>query len=1541
MPLAFCGRDNGSAYQVDHGVFNNGCFVDALNLVPHVFLLLFTFPVLFIGWGSQSSKVQIHHSTWLHFPGHNLRWLLTFLLLFVHLCEIAEGMVSDRFLQTRHLHLYIPAIMGFVAAITSIVYYHNIETSNFPKLLFALLLYWLLALTMKGIKLAQFCEHGVQPSTLRFCITTFLVIIYGLFLGVELNVIRARKYMFFKIPVHVHPSEDLQDLGVHFLQPFVNLLSQATFWWMNPLFSSKSSHHLHSLQALGKPPMSMRAIGNYVRLYNALEASKGELSKSLWRTIFHAFWQPLLLSTTFRYLSDFLAFAAPLCIFGIVHHLNLQDKAIQPETRHLGVFFISSSEFLANGYVLAVLLFSSLILQRTFLQASHYKAIETGVRLRGSLQIMIYNKILRFSTSNLSMGDMTSGQISNLMAIDLNQLMWFIFLCPNLWALPVQIIVGVLLLYHLLGVSALLGTAVIALLFPLQYWIAMRLAEVQMITLEHTGSRLKQTSEMVRGIKVLKLYAWERIFCRNVSATRAQELASLRSFALTTALSIFLNAAIPIAAIMMTFVTHVLMSSPNFDLSPAAAFASMSLFHILVTPLFILSNVVRVTVKALVSMQKLSEFLASEEVHDECRINSPMETKRRFGIISRQVSGNDGEQTWPENGHDKCENIAVKVECATFSWQSQGSPILRDITMHVPDGQLTMIVGKVGCGKSSLLCALLGEMQLSGGSVCWNWRRGSVAYAAQKPWLLNATVEENITFGSPYNKERYDLVMEVSSLKPDIDILPKGHQTVIGERGINLSGGQRQRIGVARALYQQTNMVFLDDPFSALDIHLSDHLMQEGILKMLRQDQRTAVVVTHKLQYITFADWIIAMSGGNVRGQGTLTDFQKNDPELHQLWTTLINRQHHELQKETVKDSSTMLERKNLRRAMYSKEAYLRSQSYDETEEDAEVEARVHGPQNLHDSETSWREVRRYLEACGPALLILMLFSQLLKHSAMLASDYWLALWTSEASTNRSNHGNNSCLNSAEWCGFDHGWYLTGFVVLCSLGMLLCLASSLAVEGTGLRAARALHHGLLSRLVFAPMRFFDTTPLGSILNRFSADTYMIDQLIPITLESLVRSSLFCLSALAVICYVTPFFVLALIPLAVAYYFIQKHFRGATRDLQELDDNAQLPLLSLITETVEGISTIRAFRHETRFRQQAFEKIDTNNISCLFLSAANRWLEVRVDYVGACIVLASALASITRSLYYGLSSGLVGLGLAYSLMVSNFLNWVVKNLADMEAQLGAVHRVCSLMEVQSEDYETSPDQQAVPENWPGQGDIHIDNLTVRYDTTLSPALKCVNATINPGQKVGICGRTGSGKSSLSLAFFRMLDICEGKIIVDGKDITDIPLSTLRSRVSIIMQDPVLFSGTIRFNLDPEGTCKDDLLWSALEIAQLKNMVTALPEGLDTPVTEGGENFSVGQRQLFCLARAFVRKSTILIMDEATAAIDMATEKILQKVVMTAFASHTVVTIAHRVSNILEADKVLVLSQGEVVEYGSPSELLAREESIFSSLVRSNK
>ncbi|CAJ0959851.1 unnamed protein product [Ranitomeya imitator] len=646
MSLSFCGNDTNTSYNVNNGVLNNICFLDALNLVPHVFLLFITFPILFIGWGVKlQGPDPPQHLAALPRAQPAMDPDIRAAVCPRGMRDRREGIVSDAQMTSRHLHLFMPAIVGFIAATTSIIYYHNIETSNFPKL----------------------------------------------------------KRVLHEPPEGEAPRGPAGPGGCDSWPPFVNLLSKATYWWMNPLIITAHQRPI-DLKTIGKLPIAMRALTNYGGLKDAYEEQKKPLEQphrtpSIWVAIYKAFGRPILLSSTFRYLADLLALRGRSASRGSFSTWEATIPPRQISSPFISVCFLSSKEFLENNYVLAVLLFLALILQRTFLQASYYVAIETGINLRGALLAMIYNKILKLSTSNMSMGEMTLGQINNLVAIETNQLMWFLFLCPNLWAMPVQIIMGVILLYKLLGVSALVGAAVIVLLAPVQYFIATNLAEVQKNTLDYSTERLKKTNEILRGIKLLKLYAWEDIFCASVEETRAKELTSLKTFALHTSLSIFMNAAIPIAAVLATFVTHEYVE--NVALTPANAFASLSLFHILVTPLFLLSTVVRFAVKALVSVQKLNEFFTSDEIRDDNARNGESPAlldacRKHPGIHSRAINRKqplrfqlDRYEQPPRRRPANSEEAAIKVFGGYFSWGT-GLATLSNIDIQIPTGEMPL-----------------------------------------------------------------------------------------------------------------------------------------------------------------------------------------------------------------------------------------------------------------------------------------------------------------------------------------------------------------------------------------------------------------------------------------------------------------------------------------------------------------------------------------------------------------------------------------------------------------------------------------------------------------------------------------------------------------------------------------------------------------------------------------------------------------------------------------------------------------------------------
>ncbi|CAH1249787.1 ABCC8 [Branchiostoma lanceolatum] len=979
----------------------------------------------------------------------------------------------------------------------------------------------------------------------------------------------------------------------------------------------------------------------------------------------------------------------------------------------------------------------------------------------------------------------------------------------------------------------------------------------------------------------------------------------------------------------------------------------------------------------------------------------PQATK--FSNMGRhELAGDSSDLTFTtstvQRDHELAGDVSVEVRDGSFTWEleSQTANISR-INLAIPKGKLTIVVGQVGSGKSSLLSAILGEMRTLEGQVLWNKKQNTVSYATQRAWLLNASLRDNVTFGLPFDHARYQQVISACCLQPDIDILPAGDLTEIGEKGINLSGGQKQRVSVARAMYAQTDIVLLDDPLSALDAHVGSHLFDQGIMGQLVKDCRTVVLVTHKLQYLEHAHLIVAMEKGQIIARGTMEEIRETSPDLHRGWMDAISecvRQIDEglepnagpiFQNQTRKadhlkrdDNSSPVAAQHLllnrlsrhmsvsslassvedvwvRRADWCEDGTKKDQAKfveDENKEkqpDGELGKLVEAEERM-EGDVKLKYYVTYAAACGLHLAILVLFLQVCKAGVTLALDFWLAAWSSGnvgGSIDACNH-TEANVNYTQWntsqaiSGPDTtGYYVTGYTGL-SVGAIALTAAAVAASIlSSLRGARVMHDRMVNNIVRAPLRFFDTTPTGRILNRMSGDQGTLDNHLPGDMVMFVQNCLDVLSAFIALGVITPYFLIGMIPILVFYYFMQKLFRSSARELKRIESIKNSPVFSQLAESFGGLSTIRAYRAEERFTDEMMRRLNAGFTPNMYLMAVECWLGVRMVSAGAVIIFIAGLSSVVAGLQGLVSPAWVGLAISYAIRIQIQLFSVVSSFANVENDMTRVERVDTYSRVQGEVYQHKSGNTVPPVEWPASGTVQLEGVSARYDESLDGVLTMVTANIRAGEKVGICGRTGSGKSSLTLALFRMIDMFEGKISIDGVDISRVPLTLLRSRLSIIPQDPVLFSGTIRFNLDPEENSDDEELWRALEIAQLKTLVADMPSKLDEMVTEGGENFSVGQRQLFCLARAFVRKSRILIMDEATASVDMETDAILQEVIKEAFGDRTVITVAHRIATILNSDRILVLDQGKLMENDSPENLLKKPDGLFTAMVKANK
>ncbi|XP_078665040.1 ATP-binding cassette sub-family C member 8-like [Branchiostoma floridae x Branchiostoma belcheri] len=1506
------------------------CIPEMLSCVPHAYVV---FVAMVTGITYCCREKSSHVTPWSHYSGHTLRWMLSILLLLCYMCAIGAGAISANDSKQPWPYLYVPSILGLVATLLSIGLYNAWETGNYRVPLLTLLVYWAGIGGLQGWTVWRMVHAGFAGDLyVRFYVTVVIAAVYALLMLIELYLLLTKRYCCGSccaVPPS-HPPNDLQDEEMTFYQPFVNPVSMVTYWWLNGFLQLGYKRPLE-MSDLGKLPKEHHAAVNHKLLGQAFNKhmtkwTSAHPARSLWASYLTVYGWRFFLGCLFQFIGSSLSFVGPICIDRVVQYVELSHIPPSNSTITEEVSLVTFDTFIQNGFVLTVVLLVALVTKACCLHMAYYIVMREGINAKTGLQAMVYEKTLRLSSAALTGGTMTTGGVINHLSIDAGNIMDFFFYIFYLWSAPITLVVAMVLLYLSLGEAALAGGGLMIVLAPVQWYLAMKMGRLQKETLEQTDQRIKKSNEMLQAMKLIKLYAWEDIFSDMIKGARRKELRVLLKGFLYGVCVLFVTRCTPILSTLLTFSLYTLITGQ--PLTAGKAFSSLALFNILEAPLFTLPMVTRVAVNAIVSNRRLGKFFVAPEVDStdlEPRGGSP-HTVRETSFANESLPSEDQRSHLVINvsqlGSETFElddNTAIQVEEGTFAWDLESKqPILTNLYINIPRGKLTFIVGSVGSGKSSLLNAILGEMTTITGSVRFASAHDSVAYAAQKPWLLNASLKDNILFGSPMDRRRYSAVISACALQPDLDILPAGEETEIGEKGINLSGGQKQRVSVARALYSAADIVILDDPLSALDVHVGTQLFEEGIVGLLAAEGRTVILVTHKLQLLPQADLILVMKDGQVAHQGTLEEISLASPHLFEQWREEWDEEEKEEEEEDAK----------------------KDEKKDDKDED-EKETRDGKLMTKEEREKGMVKVKIYFTyayAGGIVLFIASMLAQVALRGFGVARDFWLSDWSSASSSQ-----NGSQLEISSMFGeiahpnvTDVEYYLIGYASLSGGVILMTLIGALLFLSVGYRAAKNLHQAMLDNIVRAPMRFFDTTPLGRIINRFSSDTQTIDQKLQSSVMSVVSTTLQCLAAVVVNAVVTPWFLIPALPVIGFYFFMQKYFRASSRELQRLESISKSPVLASFTEVLGGLSTVRSYKEQGRFSQQFHQNLDSTARTFMWLNTANRWLGVRLDLIGSVIVFAAALSSLLAAVLGNLAPGLVGLSLTYALSVSGYLNWLVRSLADVEMKMNSLERVKHYTDVQIEPQEDTT--VALPPNWPSRGEVRVSGLSTRYDTDLDPVLMDVSVVFKGGEKVGICGRTGSGKSSLTLSLFRMIDNFSGEIYIDDVDISKISLQTLRSKLSIIPQDPVLFAGTIRFNLDPLESRSDQELWDALAAAQLKVVVSDLPEGLDSLVSEGGENFSVGQRQLFCLARAFLRKTKILIMDEATASLDLETDSVLQSAVTTAFADRTVITIAHRLSTILDYDHILVLKDGRVVENGSPQELLYDTNSLFSALVK---
>ncbi|KAH7836909.1 hypothetical protein Vadar_007286 [Vaccinium darrowii] len=1243
----------------------------------------------------------------------------------------------------------------------------------------------------------------------------------------------------------------------------VNIFSKITFGWINPLM------HLGAKRPLTEKDVWKLDTWDRTETLNSKfqqcwaeesRRSKPWLLRALHRSLGGRFWW----GGFWKIGNDASQFVGPLILNQLLQSMQRRDPAY-------------------IGYIYAFSIFVGVAFG-VLAEAQYFQNVmRVGYRLRSTLIAAVFRKSLRLTHE--SRKKFATGKITNLMTTDAEALQQICQSLHTLWSAPFRIIIALVLLYQQLGVASLLGALMLVLMFPLQTFVISKMQKLSKEGLQRTDKRIGLMNEILAAMDTVKCYAWENSFQSKVRTVRNDELAWFRKAQLLAACNSFILNSIPVIVIVISFGVFSLLGG---DLTPARAFTSLSLFAVLRFPLFMLPNIITQVVNANVSLKRVEELLLSEE--RMLQPNPPLE------------------QGLP----------AISIKDGFFSWESKAEkPTLSNINLDIPTGSLVAIVGSTGEGKTSLVSAMLGELPpVADSSVVI---RGTVAYVPQVSWIFNATVRENILFGSVFQPARYERTIDVTALQHDLELLPGGDLTEIGERGVNISGGQKQRVSMARAVYSNSDVYIFDDPLSALDAHVGRQVFEKCIKEELRG--KTRVLVTNQLHFLSQVDRIIVVHEGMVKEDGTFEYLSNNGALFQKLMENAGKMEEYVEEKEDVEKAS-----RETSKPVANGVANELPKDATDTKTKKEGKSILIKQEERETGVVSLHVLKRYKDALGGLWVVMILFScYILTEVLRVSSSTWLSQWTDQSSSKR----------------YGPGFYNLIYALLSFGQVLVTLANSFWLIVSSLYAARKLHDAMLSSILRAPMVFFQTNPLGRIINRFAKDLGDIDRNVAVFANMFMSQVSQLLSTFLLIGIVSTMSLWAILPLLVLFYVAYLYYQSTAREVKRLDSISRSPVYAQFGEALNGLSTIRAYQAYDRMAAINGKSMDNNIRFTLVNMSGNRWLAIRLETLGGLMIWLTATFAVMqngRAEHQEAFASTMGLLLSYSLNITSLLTGVLRLASLAENSMNAVERIGTYIDLPSEGPSVIESNRPPP-GWPSSGSIKFEDVVLRYRPELPPVLHGLSFTIAPSDKVGIVGRTGAGKSSMLNALFRIVELERGRILIDGYDIAKFGLTDLRKVLGIIPQSPVLFSGTVRFNLDPFGEHNDADLWEALERAYLKDAIRRNSLGLDAEVSEAGENFSVGQRQLLSLARALLRRSKILVLDEATAAVDVRTDALIQKTIREEFKSCTMLIIAHRLNTIIDCDRVLLLEAGRVVEYASPEELLQNDESAFSKMVQS--
>ncbi|RHN67317.1 putative xenobiotic-transporting ATPase [Medicago truncatula] len=1266
--------------------------------------------------------------------------------------------------------------------------------------------------------------------------------------------------------------------GFDTVTPYSNagIFSILTFYWVGPLISVGKRKTL-DLEDVPHLDRKDSLFGAFPYFKDKLEAYCGDDINKV---------------TTFKLVKT-LAFSArkEILLTAILAFVNTLASYVGPYLIDNFVQYLNGQRKLENeGLILVSAFFVAKVVECLTKRQWVFRLQTIGIRIQALLVTIIYDKTLTLSCQ--SKQGHTSGEIINFMTVDAERVGDFSYHLHDLWLVVFQVLVAMFVLYKNLGIASISGLVATIIVMLANVPLVSILEKFQNKLMASRDKRMKATSEILRNMRILKLQGWEMKFLSKITELRKSEQFWLKRFLHTIAVIIFVFWSAPAFVSVVTFGSCIVIGVP---LESGKILSSLATFQILQEPIYNLPDTISMMSQCKVSLDRIASFLCNDEMRSDTVEKLPKESS----------------------------HIAIEVVDGNFSWDlSSPNAVLKNINLKVFHGMKVAICGTVGSGKSTLLSCVLGEVPKISGilKVC-----GTKAYVAQSPWIQSSKIENNILFGKDMERQRYEKVLEACSLKKDLEILSFGDQTIIGERGINLSGGQKQRVQIARALYQDADIYLFDDPFSALDAHTGSHLFKECLLKLL--SSKTVIYVTHQVEFLPAADLILVMKDGEITQCGKYNDLLNSGTDFMEL----IGAHREALSALDSSDGEGTVSHKISTSQqdlcvslplgvdkIEEKKEVQNGGTNDEFEPKGQLVQEEEREQGKVGFSVYWKYITT---AYGGALVPLVLIAEIMFQLLQIGSNYWMASSTPISKDMEPPVGGTTLL----------------VVYVClAIGSSLCVLSRATLVVTaGYKTATLLFNKMHLCIFRAPMSFFDATPSGRILNRASTDQSEVDTSIPFQTALCACSIIHLVGIIMVMSQVAWQVFIVFIPMTAISIWYQKYYIPSGRELSRLVGVSKAPVIQHFAETISGTSTIRSFDQVSRFQQTNMNLMDGYSRPKFNIAGAMEWLSFRLDMLSS-ITFAFCLLFLISVPQGVINSGVAGLAVTYGLNLNIIQAWMIWELSNLETKIISVERILQYTSIPSEPPLVVKENRP-HDSWPSYGTVDIHNLQVRYTPHMPLVLHGLTCTFVGGMKTGIVGRTGSGKSTLIQALFRIVEPTFGRIMIDNINISSIGLHDLRSRLSIIPQDPTMFEGTVRSNLDPLEEYRDEQIWEALDKCQLGDEVRRKEGKLESAVSENGENWSMGQRQLVCLGRVLLKKNKVLVLDEATASVDTATDNLIQQTLRQHFTDCTVITIAHRKTSVIDSDMVLLLNEGLIEEYDSPTRLLENKLSSFSQLV----